>query len=147
MSQDPEADLSELPELIQRWVRTYNSNDLAGHIALYTDDASIVVIGGAGAQVDLNPDHDKKVFWEVETALDHAAPRRQVRIDWAAVAGPKVCVEATLRMDPDHPEADQPISVHFTMDEAGQRLVRDRTYVDSALLAPGGPGPDDAGPA
>jgi len=125
----------ELPPLIQRWVDTYNSNDLRAHIDLYTDDASIIVIGGAQAQFDLNPDHDKKVFWEMESALDAAAPRRQVRIDWAAVDGPNVCVEATLIMDPEQPAADQPICVHFSMDADGTRLVRDRTYVDSALVA------------
>lgn len=124
----------ELPPLIQRWVDTYNSNDLAGHVDLYTDDARIIVIAGAQARIDLNPDQTKKVFWEMETALDHAAPNRQVRVDWAAVDGAKVCIEATLRMDPNNPDADQPLVVHFSMDADGQRLVRDHTFIDPSLI-------------
>jgi hypothetical protein len=135
----------DLPPLVQLWVDTYNSGDLDAHIDLYTDDASIVLPGTAETEVDLNPGKDKKMFREVEESLDAAAPDREVRIDWVAAAGSAVCVEATLRLDRDRPELDQPIAVHFTMNAEGTKFVRDRTYVDSSLTASLGGGSEDTG--
>lgn len=126
-----------LPPLVQQWVDTYNANDLATHIDLYTDDASIVVPGTVETQIDLNPGNDKKVFWEVERALDAAAPHRQVRIDWIAEAGNDICIEAMLLLDPQRPELDTPLCVHFTMNADRTKFIRDRTYIDSSLQSNG----------
>jgi hypothetical protein len=123
-----------LPPVIQRWLETYNSNDLDGHIALYTDDSSIL-IPAPGADIDLNPNHDKAVFRQMEHALDAAAPNRKVRFDWVSIAGDEVSVEATLMLTPGDPRGDHSMALHFTLSSDGSHIVRDRTYVDSTLTA------------
>jgi hypothetical protein len=124
-----------LPPVIQRWLDTYNNNDLEGHVALYTDDASIVIPAPGGNQIDLNPGHDKVVFRQMEHALDAAAPNRQIRFDWVAVAGRNVSVEATLMMTPGDSQGDQSLAIHFTVSPDGASIIRDRTYVDSSVTA------------
>jgi hypothetical protein len=63
------------------------------------------------------------------------APNRRVRIDWLARDGERVCVEATLSLDPDSGGPDVPLCIHFTMDAEERRFVRDRTYIDSSITA------------
>lgn len=132
---DPTEPQDALPRVIAQWLDTYNENDLPAHMALYTDDASIVIPGSNGNDVDLNPDGTKSVFEQMEHALDAAAPKRQIRFDWVAVSGPKVAVEATLMLDPGDPATHQPLVVHFTLSADGSRTVRNRTYVNSTLQA------------
>lgn len=124
-----------LPPVIQRWLDTYNNNDLDGHVALYTDDASIVIPAPGGEDIDLNPDGDKLVFRQMERALDGAAPNRQVRFDRVSVAARDVSVEATLMLTPGDPKGDQSLAIHFTLSADGAHIVRDRTYIDSSVTS------------
>lgn len=75
---------------IQKWLDTYNNSDLERHVALHTDPASILIPAPVGSHIDLNPDHAKPVFRQMEGALDATAPNRQVRFDWVMVAGNEV---------------------------------------------------------
>jgi hypothetical protein len=124
-----------LPPTIQRWLETYNNNDLDGHVALYTDDSSILIPAPGGACIDLNPENDKAVFRQLEHALDAAAPNRKIRFDWVSIAGNEVSVEATLMLTPGDPHGDHSMALHFTLSNDGSHIVRDRTYVDSTLTA------------
>lgn len=124
-----------LPPTIQRWLDTYNNNDLEGHIALYTDTASILIPAPGGEYIDLNPDHTKAVFRQMEQALDATAPNRKVRFDWVSVAAHEISVEATLMLTPGDPRGDQSMALHFTLSADGTSIVRDRTYIDSSVTA------------
>lgn len=126
-----------LPPLVQTWLDSHNANDLETHIGLYTDDADIVMPSIAGSHIDLNPNKDKKVFWEVERALESAAPDCRIRIDWVAEAGDDISIEGMLLVDPKRPELDTPLAVHFTMNADRTKFVRDRTYLDSHLQRSG----------
>jgi hypothetical protein len=54
-----------LPPVIPRWLETYNNNNLDGHVALYTDDSSILIPAPGGACIDLDA-HAGRPAWRSE---------------------------------------------------------------------------------